>query len=116
MLRIVGVMLLVVSLGWLWHEWETGKLEKQLATALGDTKTMQVNRDEWKESAEKRLAELGTIREERTAARTALRELENRLNEKDQAYLTLRDSIRNAPETDDGPVAPVLRNALEDLP
>lgn len=114
-LRAVGgTVLAILALGW--HDWQTGKLEARLADARGEVVQLRADRDEWRDAAEQRLDELERVREEREAARQAVAELEAQLAYQDERYGNLREQIRNAPSHEDGPVAPVLRHALEGLP
>lgn len=110
------VAILALGAGWLWHDWQTGRLETRLAEARGEVVQLRASRDEWREAAERRLDELVQVRAEREAARQAAAALEAQLVRRDEQYSNLREQIRNAPSHEDGPVAPVLRNALEGLP
>lgn len=110
------VAILALGAGWLWHDWQTGRLETRLAEARGEVVQLRASRDEWREAAEQRLDELERAREERQAARDAVAQLQVLLERQDERYSELREQIRNAPSHEDGPVAPVLRKALEGLP
>lgn len=110
------VAMLALGAGWLWHDWQTGKLEARLSEARGEAAQLRTSRDEWREAAEQRLDELERVREERQAAREAAALLQAQLEHQDERYSELREQIRNAPSHEDGPVAPVLRQVLEGLP
>ncbi|WP_342596330.1 hypothetical protein AAGT95_09525 [Salinicola lusitanus] len=78
--------------------------------------TAERDRDAWLNVAFQRSRELATEREERAAGETATRELNNQLDTLDERYRPSAERIRQAPTADDAPVAPVLRQAIEDLP
>ena len=108
--------LLAMGGGWLWHDWQTGRLEERLAEARGESTDLRTSLSKWQAEAERRKQALDQVREDARASEAARRELESRLEQKDAAYQELRQKISAAPESDDGPVAPVLRKTLEDLP
>lgn len=108
--------LIALGAGWLWHDWQTGRLEARLAEARGETVELRASLNEWQAAAERRGAELVRARREAEAARAAVEQLEAELARQEVAYDSLREQIRSAPPEDDGPVAPVLRDALEGLP
>lgn len=108
--------LLAMGGGWLWHDWQTGRLEERLAEARGESTDLRTSLSQWQAEAERRKQMLDQVREDARASEAARRELESRLEKKDAAYQELRQQIAAAPESDDGSVAPVLRKTLEDLP
>lgn len=108
--------LLALGGGWLWHDWQTGRLEERLAEARGESVDLRTSVSQWQAEAERRKQALDQVREDARASEAARRELESRLEKQDAAYDALRQKISAAPESEDGPVAPVLRKTLEDLP
>ena len=92
-------------------------LEQQLKTAQSDQALIGANRDAWKQSSEQ-LAMLLVIQvEERQRAQDAAKALADLLQQDDDTiYTPLRQAIRAAPDSDDGPVAPVLARAIGALP
>jgi hypothetical protein len=50
------------------------------------------------------------------SADESVRHLQAVLNERQRRYTLQQQSISESPNTDDGPVAPVLKHALESLP
>ena len=103
------VALLIGAGAWVYHDWQTGKLQSELDR-------MEASRDTWKESAQRWETTAVTLESEIKAERKAALRLESALEEVDSRYRRLRHQIRDAPDEDDGPVAPVLRRALEGLP
>ncbi|WP_328184649.1 hypothetical protein [Marinobacter sp. OP 3.4] len=108
--------LLAMGGGWLWHDWQTGRLEERLAEARGESTDLRSSLSHWQAEAERRKQALDQVRQDVRAAEAAMLELEARLEQKDAAYEELWQRIQTAPESDDGPVAPVLRKTLEGLP
>lgn len=108
--------LLALGGGWLWHDWQTGRLEERLAEARGESTDLRTSLSQWQAEAERRKQALDQVRQDARASETARRELEARLEEQDAAYNALLQQISATPESDDGPVAPVLRKTLKDLP
>lgn len=92
-------------------------LEQQLQTAQANQALIEANRDAWKQSSEG-LAMLLVIQvEERRRAQDAAKALADLLQQDDDTvYTPLRQAIHAAPDSDDGPVAPVLRHAIGALP
>ena len=99
-----------------WHLHQVEALRDGLDDAKQATKTAERDRDAWMNTAFQRTRELATEREERAAGETATREMNNDLDTLDERYRPAIDRIRQAPESDDAPVAPVLRQAIEALP
>jgi septal ring factor EnvC (AmiA/AmiB activator) len=108
--------LLAMGSGWLWHDWQTGRLEERLAEARGESTDLRTSLSQWQAEAERRMYALNQVRQDAREAEAAMRELEARLEKTDAAYEKLRKQISATPDSDDGPVAPVLRKTLEDLP
>ncbi|AXY41613.1 hypothetical protein [Halomonas sp. JS92-SW72] len=108
-------LLALGGLGW-WGvtTWE-GRVAEREALAQ-EVEALTANRDRWQQRTMDVLEQLGQARERTRQAEAALAELQEALAERDADYREIRRRIREAPAQDDGPVAPVLRRALEELP
>lgn len=73
-------------------------------------------RDGWINTAEQRALDLQLATIRRAQAEASVRSLQERLGTLNKQYEPARQSVRASTPEDDGPVAPVLRNALELLP
>lgn len=94
-----------------------GGLEGDLRAAKSDQALLQANRDAWVQSAENLAMLLVVQVEERQRAQDAANALAELLQKDDDTvYTPLRKAIHAAPESDDGPVAPVLARAIGALP
>lgn len=102
--------------GYLYHDWQTGRMQGQIQAIEAQLERLRVNRDEWRASAESWRARADTLEVERDAAQAAQRALQETLARQAEDYAPARERVRSAPEADDAPVAPVLRDALEALP
>lgn len=102
--------------GWVWHRLEVAELSASLADAKSDAQQFADERDQWRDRAEQRQQALDRVRLERRAAETAVRQLQDDLADRDAMYRARQQRIAEAPPEDDGPVAPVLRDAIERLP
>lgn len=102
--------------GWVWHRLEVAELSASLADAKSNAKQYADERDQWRDRAEQRQQALDRVRLERRAAETSVRQLQDDLADRDAMYRARQQRIVEAPPEDDGPVAPVLREALEALP
>lgn len=108
--------ILLGGAGYLYHDWQTGRMQSQIQAVEAELERLRVNRDGWRTAAESWEARAERLTAERDAAQAAQKTLQGRLREQAAAYDDLRQQIRQAPEADDAPVAPVLRGALEALP
>ncbi|NAW33224.1 hypothetical protein [Halomonas alimentaria] len=108
-------LLALCGLGW-WGvtTWEARVEERQ--SLAQQVETLEANRERWQAHTLSVMAQLGEARERARKAEAALVELQAALAERDADYREIRGRIRQAPAEDDGPVAPVLRQALEALP
>lgn len=103
------------GLGW-WgvNAWEDRIAEQEaLAQELA---TMTANRDRWQQRTQELSEQQRAAHERARQAEQAVAELQAALAERDADYREIQRRIRHAPAEDDGPVAPVLRQALEALP
>lgn len=109
--------------GWIWHQFDVAGLETDLANAkkhakdlAGDLEHAEQSRDAWQARAEQRQADLEAAHQERRDAQSAVRQFQEDLATQDAKYRQLQQRIAQTPPEDDGPVAPVLRDAIRDLP
>lgn len=105
----------VGGLGW-WVLSDREQLSAERDAAQAEVETLTASRDRWHQRAMSVTQELGDTRQRYREAEQAVRALQAELIEQSADYQPLRQRIEDAPESDDGPVAPVLRNALESLP
>lgn len=112
-IRVLGWAILLLSLaggaGWLYHKYQIGSLKY-------DLRSVEADRDYWQATAVENKALLAAERAERIAIIEAIRNLRSEIAGVDQRYQALQHKIRDSPPADDGPVAPVLRQALDGLP
>ncbi|WP_110995453.1 hypothetical protein [Pseudomonas sichuanensis] len=73
-------------------------------------------RDGWINTAEQRALDLQLATIRRAQAEQSVTDLQARLGDLGQQHEPARQAVRASTLADDGPVAPVLRNALELLP
>lgn len=111
-----ALIALLLGAGYAYHDWVTSRLLSKVQTLEAELKTTYINRDDWRRSSKSYEALAEKLTSEKIAADTALRALHVKLNDQQAAYKTLRQAVRAAPKSDDAPVAPVLRSALEGLP
>lgn len=118
------VLALLLGLGgWVFHEWQTNRLETAVAEADGRAQAAEARADslrrdvsDWERSAGEAVRRAQVLHEELAAGREQVRQLQQRLEQRNRAYTALERQIRQAPDEDDGEVAPVLRDTLEGLP
>ncbi|WP_286694994.1 hypothetical protein [Spongiibacter sp. UBA1325] len=103
----VAVALLIATL--LYHAWRTGQLQHLLQTSLSE-------RSQWQQLATAEKARADRLAKQQQAANAAVQTLQAELANTDARYRSLQQRIANAPASDNGAVAPVLRQALEGLP
>lgn len=113
---LIGALVAAMAGGWLWHQAETARLELAVTEAQFEAEALRRGRDAWQARANRYRDDLVTAIAEQAHAERAVRELQASLAEIDERYRTLRGRIAQAPEADDGEVAPVLRDTLEALP
>lgn len=115
MSRLLLASLVAAAGGIGWHFWQTGKLQSALSTAETQVERLQANRDAWQRTAEQGAERVRRLEAERAAATEAVQAMQDELAAREPAYEVVLVEIEQAPAGDDGPVAPVLRNALEAL-
>lgn len=91
-------------------------LRHKLGSAKSDAKTFAEERDSWIAVADRRTQDLKAQHQRSEQAEQAVRQLQDRVAELEESYQSIRRQVREAPASDDAPVAPVLRQALEQLP
>lgn len=77
---------------------------------------LTTSRDAWRVSAHRWQADAKRLAEEQGAARAAVAALEEDLAVSTARYQPAQKVLDQAQPSDDGPVAPVLRNVIEALP
>lgn len=111
---LAAVALVLVAGGWLWLDRD--RLAAERDAAKGELAMMIDKRDRWRSRATQAEADRDAAQQRRLQAEAAVAALQEELAADAADYRQLRERIRKAPAEDDGPVAPVLRHALEDLP
>lgn len=111
---LAAVALALVVGGWLWLD--RARLAAERDAAETELTQMADSRDAWRARAHQAQADRDAAQQRRRQAEAAVAELQEELAADAADYRELRQRIRQAPDEDDGPVAPVLRQALEDLP
>lgn len=109
------VALLALAGGWAYHEYQTKRLERELATFEQRYERLEHNRNRWQQSAQQWQQQHESLRIEYEASRLAVRELNEALRAREARYVPVLDVVEQSPPEDDGEVAPVLRQALEGL-
>jgi uncharacterized protein HemX len=116
-LTIVTTLLaLLLALGgYLYHDHRLDMEQEAARQAQKAAADMEANRDKWKAAAERYQRDIQTLEDQRHDDQQAVRQLRADLAEQDHKYKALLARIRDSPDTDDGPVAPVLKQTLEAL-
>lgn len=112
---MLSALVMALALGG-WQFYRAERLAEALALEGERLEALAANRDRWHERT---VALSETLRRERERARQAeqaVAELHAALDELDAGYGEAVREARQAPPEHDGPVAPVLRRALEVLP
>lgn len=100
----------------LYHGWRTNALENALQGKAADLAELKAEREGWRNLALAYEARANKLQAMQRAADTANRELQRTLAARQTTHQQLASQIRHAPPDDDGPVAPVLKQALAGLP
>lgn len=114
--RITTFMLVALTVALLWKTWQTNNLANELALERSALSLMTEKRDEWQREATEAANQLDEAERQRRDAEAAVQALQEELASQAESYDTLRQRIQRSPASDDGPVAPVLRDTLERLP
>jgi uncharacterized coiled-coil DUF342 family protein len=109
-------MLVALSVALLWKTWQTNNLANELALERSALQQMTDKRDEWQREATEVAGQLDEAERLRREAEADVQALQEELAEQAEGYQALRQRIQRSPSSDDGPVAPVLRDTLERLP
>lgn len=113
----IAVLALGLSIGgWLINEHRIDRLKAERSTALEELQRVNDLVKRWRGVSEQLGTNLNNARRERAEAEEAVKALQAQLIEQAADYQPIRQRIEDAPDTDDGPVAPVLRDTLERLP
>lgn len=100
--------------GYAWWVSSTAELEIQAKQQRIDE--LSANRDMWHQRAKRWEADAMRLQEERDAARLSVEKLRQARDKNDEQHQSIGRMIEQSPDTDDGPVAPVLRRTIEALP
>lgn len=114
--RVIAIFFLVASIGFAWKSWEANNLANDLALERSALSQMTDQRDEWLREATEVADQLDVAEQRYLNAEAAVQALQEELAEQAEDYDALRQRIQRSPASDDGPVAPVLRDTLERLP
>lgn len=114
--RLMTIMLVALSVALLWKSWQASNLANELALERSALQQMTDKRDEWQREATEVAGQLDEAERLRREAEADVQELQEELAEQAEGYQALRQRIQRSPSSDDGPVAPVLRDTLERLP
>ncbi|MBZ9574401.1 DUF3450 family protein [Modicisalibacter sp. MOD 31.J] len=113
----LALLALALSIGgWVINGYRIDRLKAERDSAEQLAQTESRRADEWQARAEQRQADLEAAHQERREAQASVRQLQEDLATQDAKYRQLQQRIAQAPPEDDGPVAPVLRDAIRDLP
>lgn len=115
-MRILTAALVVALVLGGWQFLRARHLDQMLTIETQALEAMTGNRDRWQANAHQVLEELAEQRQRARQAEAAVAELMATLESTHADYQALERQVRQAPAEDDGPVAPVLRQALEALP
>lgn len=114
--RLMTFMLVALSIALVWKTWQTNDLANELALERSALSQMTGQRDEWLREATEVADQLDEAEQRYRDAEAAVQALQEELAEQAEDYDSLRQRIQRSPTSDDGPVAPVLRDTLERLP
>ncbi|TVU88295.1 hypothetical protein [Vreelandella titanicae] len=114
--RITIFMLVALSVALLWKTWQTNNLANELALERSALQQMTDKRDNWQQEATEVAGQLDETARRRREAEADVQALQEELAEQAEGYNALRQRIQRSPSSDDGTVAPVLRDTLERLP
>lgn len=105
---IIAVLSLSLAGGWLWHQ-------SRIKTVQLDLQRTEARAEQAEQGLRRAVVQYENLNQERKAAEDSTRALQVRLATVDSRHTAIRKQINAAPAADDGPLAPVLRNALRAL-
>ncbi|MGP9798166.1 hypothetical protein ACT3UJ_12500 [Halomonas sp. 86] len=111
-LALVGVLALGL---WFQHLY-VKHLKEMVAIEQQATENAQARTEVARQQTLEALGDLETVVRLHRLAEADIKALQEELAAQAEGYDTLRQRIQRTPTTDDGPVAPVLRDTLERLP
>lgn len=111
-LALIGALVLGL---WFQHIY-VNHLKEMVAIERQAAESAEQRTQEARQQALAAMDELAEVERQRRAAEADIKALQEELAEQAESYDALRQRIRRAPASDDGPVAPVLRSTLEALP
>jgi uncharacterized coiled-coil DUF342 family protein len=114
--RLMTFMLVALSIALVWKTWQASGLTNELALERSALQQMTDKRDEWQQEATEVADQLDEADRRRREAEADVQALQEELAEQAEGYQALRQRIQRSPSSDDGTVAPVLRDTLERLP
>lgn len=114
--RLMAFMLVALSIALVWKTWQSNNLANELALERSALQQMTEKRDDWQQEATEVADQLDQAEQRRRLAEADVKALQEEMAEQAEDYDALRQRIQRAPASDDGPVSPVLRDALERLP
>lgn len=114
--RLMTIMLVALSIALVWKTWESTNLANELALERSALEQMTDKRDDWQQEATELAIQLDEADRRRREAEADVQALQEELAEQAEGYQALRQRIQRSPSSDDGTVAPVLRDTLERLP
>lgn len=111
-LALIGALALGL---WFQHIY-VNHLKEMVAIERQAAESAEQRTQEAREQAHAALDQLAAAERHRRASEAEIKALQEELAEQAESYDALRQRIRRAPASDNGPVAPVLRDTLERLP
>lgn len=114
--RVIAILFVAASIGFAWKAWQVNDLANELALERSSLQQMTDKRDNWQQEANEVAGQLDEAERRRREAEADVQELQEELAEQAEGYQALRQRIQRSPSSDDGTVAPVLRDTLERLP
>ncbi|HDZ48760.1 hypothetical protein LCGC14_0074720 [marine sediment metagenome] len=114
--RVIAILFVAAAIGFAWKAWQARDLANELALERSALSQMTDQRDEWLREATEVADQLDEAEQRYRDAEAAIQALQEELAEQAEDYDALRQRIQRSPASDDGDVAPVLRDTLERLP
>lgn len=111
-LGVVGVLVIALIMQYQY----VSHLKEMVAIERQATENAQERTQEARQQTLEVMDELAAVERRRLAAEAAVQALQEELAEQAEDYDALRQRIQRSPASEDGPVAPVLRDTLERLP